>query len=81
MRLALQLIALCVSDGVMHVDSSHYASPSGGEVLDIGMQLTANAAIRQLMVSFEAIGHLTFCVYKLRWRLHSFIITFLYPMK
>lgn len=50
MRLALQLIALCVSDGVMHFDASHFASPSSEEVLDIGMQLTANAAIRQLMV-------------------------------
>lgn len=50
MRLALQLIALCVSDGIMHFDSSHFTSPSSEEVLDIGIQLTANAAIRQLMV-------------------------------
>lgn len=50
MRLALQLIALCVSDGVMHLDASHFALPSSEEVLDIGMQLTANATIRRLMV-------------------------------
>lgn len=50
MRLALQLIALCVSDGVLHFDASHFTSPSSEEVLDIGMQLTANAAIRRLMV-------------------------------
>ncbi|VDO29234.1 unnamed protein product [Onchocerca flexuosa] len=50
MRLALQLIALCVSDGVMHFDATHFTSPSSDEVLDIGMQLTANAAIRRLMV-------------------------------
>ncbi|KAL3998561.1 Vinculin family protein [Acanthocheilonema viteae] len=55
MRLALQLIALCVSDGVMHFDASHFALPSSEEVLDIGMQLTANAAIRQLMEMLEMV--------------------------
>lgn len=50
MRLALQLIGFCVTDGVMPFDASHYASPSSEEILDIGMQLTANAAIKQLMV-------------------------------
>ncbi|VDM96508.1 unnamed protein product [Thelazia callipaeda] len=55
MRLALQLIALCVSDGVLHFDLSHFASPSGKEVLDIGMQLTANAAIRQLTEMLEMV--------------------------
>ncbi|KAM3720321.1 Alpha-catulin [Dirofilaria immitis] len=55
MRLALQLIALCVSDGVMHFDASHFTSPSSEEVLDIGMQLTANAAIRRLMEMLEMV--------------------------
>lgn len=50
MRLALQLIALCASDGVMHFDASHFISPTIDEVLDIGMQLTSNVAIRRLMV-------------------------------
>ncbi|CAG9533180.1 unnamed protein product [Cercopithifilaria johnstoni] len=53
MRLALQLIAFCVSDGVMHFDASHFVLPSSEEVLDIGMQLTANAAIRRLMEMLE----------------------------
>ncbi|VDO20931.1 unnamed protein product, partial [Brugia timori] len=55
MRLALQLIALCVSDGVLHFDASHFTSPSSEEVLDIGMQLTANAAIRRLMEMLEMV--------------------------
>ncbi|EJD75283.1 CBR-CTN-1 protein [Loa loa] len=55
MRLALQLIALCVSDGVMHFDASHFTLPSNEEVLDIGMQLTANAAIRRLMEMLEMV--------------------------
>uniref|UniRef100_A0A915PY69 Alpha-catenin n=1 Tax=Setaria digitata TaxID=48799 RepID=A0A915PY69_9BILA len=56
MRLALQLIALCVSDGVMHFDASHFlSSSSSDEVLDIGMQLTANAAIRRLMEMLEMV--------------------------
>lgn len=52
MRLALQLIALCVSDGVMHFDASHFTSSTSEEVLDIGMQLTVNVAIRRLTVLF-----------------------------
>uniref|UniRef100_A0A0R3S3R6 Alpha-catulin n=1 Tax=Elaeophora elaphi TaxID=1147741 RepID=A0A0R3S3R6_9BILA len=55
MRLALQLIALCVSDGVMHFDASHFALPPSEEVLDIGMQLTVNAAIRRLMEMLEMV--------------------------
>ncbi|EJW79923.1 hypothetical protein WUBG_09169 [Wuchereria bancrofti] len=55
MRLALQLIALCVSDGVLHFDASHFTLPSSEEVLDIGIQLTANAAIRRLMEMLEMV--------------------------
>uniref|UniRef100_A0A0M3HP66 Alpha-catulin n=1 Tax=Ascaris lumbricoides TaxID=6252 RepID=A0A0M3HP66_ASCLU len=55
MRLALQLIGFCVTDGVMPFDASHYASPSSEEILDIGMQLTANAAIKQLMEMLEMV--------------------------
>ncbi|VDK74918.1 unnamed protein product [Litomosoides sigmodontis] len=55
MRLALQLIALCVSDGVMHFDPSHFALSTGEEVLDIGMQLTVNVAIRRLTEMLEMV--------------------------
>ena len=51
-RLALQLIAICITDGVMPVEPSRYCmdlDPNAGP-LDIGMQLTANVSIKQLMV-------------------------------
>ncbi|KAE9418550.1 hypothetical protein Angca_007517, partial [Angiostrongylus cantonensis] len=49
-RYALQLIAICVSDGVVPVESSRFIQTTGEEPLDIGIQLTANAAIKQLTV-------------------------------
>ncbi|VDK43732.1 unnamed protein product [Anisakis simplex] len=55
MRLSLQLIGLCVTDGIIPFDATHYASPSTDEILDIGMQLTANAAIKQLMEMLEMV--------------------------
>ncbi|VDN57602.1 unnamed protein product [Dracunculus medinensis] len=55
LRLALQLIALCVTDGIMQFDGAHFVQPSNEEVLDIGMQLTANAAMKQLMDLLEMV--------------------------
>uniref|UniRef100_A0A1I7XHB6 PMEI domain-containing protein n=1 Tax=Heterorhabditis bacteriophora TaxID=37862 RepID=A0A1I7XHB6_HETBA len=52
-RMSLQLIAICVSDGVFPLESSRYAQTTSEEPLDIGLQLTANAAIKQLTVSFH----------------------------
>ena len=49
-RLALQLIAICVSDGVYPLEGGRYAQSTSDEPLDIGIQLTANAAIKQLTV-------------------------------
>ncbi|GMT28147.1 hypothetical protein PFISCL1PPCAC_19444, partial [Pristionchus fissidentatus] len=48
MRLALQLIATCISDGVLPIETDRYCPPNPDEPLDIGIQLTANAAIKQL---------------------------------
>ncbi|KAF8368377.1 ctn-1, partial [Pristionchus pacificus] len=48
MRVALQLIATCISDGVLPIETDRYCPSNPDEPLDIGIQLTANAAIRQL---------------------------------
>ncbi|GMR53086.1 hypothetical protein PMAYCL1PPCAC_23281 [Pristionchus mayeri] len=48
MRIALQLIATCICDGVLPIENDRYCSGNPDEPLDIGIQLTANAAIRQL---------------------------------
>lgn len=58
-RLSLQLIAVCVTDGVMPLEPSRYCmdmDPDAGP-LDIGMQLTANVSIKQLMVSLRSYGN------------------------
>lgn len=54
MRSALQLIGLCVCDGVLPFDPARYFVGIGyheEEPLDIGLQLTASVAIKQLLVS------------------------------
>lgn len=53
MRSALQLIGLCVCDGVLPFDPARYFVGIGyheEEPLDIGLQLTASVAIKQLLV-------------------------------
>ncbi|PAV76564.1 hypothetical protein WR25_19200 [Diploscapter pachys] len=54
-RLALQLIAICVSDGVYPLEGGRYAQSTSDEPLDIGIQLTANAAIKQLTEMLEMV--------------------------
>uniref|UniRef100_A0AC35F3B3 Alpha-catenin n=1 Tax=Panagrolaimus sp. PS1159 TaxID=55785 RepID=A0AC35F3B3_9BILA len=56
-RLSLQLIAICVTDGVMPLEPTRYCmdmDPDAGP-LDIGMQLTANVSIKQLMEMLEMV--------------------------
>uniref|UniRef100_A0A914Z6V9 Alpha-catulin n=1 Tax=Panagrolaimus superbus TaxID=310955 RepID=A0A914Z6V9_9BILA len=56
-RLSLQLIAICVTDGVVPLEPSRYCMdpyPDAGP-LDIGMQLTANVSIKQLMEMLEMV--------------------------
>ncbi|KAL3119968.1 hypothetical protein niasHT_007096 [Heterodera trifolii] len=62
-RSALQLVAICVTDGVMPFDASAaYPSPldelsrTRDGPLDIGIQLTASVAIRQLCEMMSLIG-------------------------
>ncbi|RCN50540.1 hypothetical protein ANCCAN_03394 [Ancylostoma caninum] len=54
-RTALQLIAICVSDGVLPVDPTRFVQSTSEEPLDIGIQLTANAAIKQLTEMLEMV--------------------------
>ncbi|KAK6729817.1 hypothetical protein RB195_006709 [Necator americanus] len=54
-RTALQLIAICVSDGVIPVDHTRFLQTTSEEPLDIGIQLTANAAIKQLTEMLEMV--------------------------
>ncbi|EYB90735.1 hypothetical protein Y032_0215g2366 [Ancylostoma ceylanicum] len=54
-RTALQLIAICVSDGVLPIDPTRFVQSTSEEPLDIGIQLTANAAIRQLTEMLEMV--------------------------
>ncbi|KAK0423881.1 hypothetical protein QR680_008384 [Steinernema hermaphroditum] len=55
-RLSLQLITLCVTDGVMIFDNNRYVTAQpNDEPIDLGMQLTASAAIRQLMEMLEMV--------------------------
>ncbi|VDL64738.1 unnamed protein product [Nippostrongylus brasiliensis] len=54
-RTALQLIAICVSDGVVPVDPARFVQTTSEEPLDIGIQLTANAAIKQLTEMLEMV--------------------------
>ncbi len=59
MRTSLQLVGLCVTDGILPYDPARYFAGMGfleEEPLDIGLQLTANAAIKQLLVSFFTVG-------------------------
>ncbi|VDM79322.1 unnamed protein product, partial [Strongylus vulgaris] len=54
-RTALQLIAICVSDGVIPIDANRFVQTTSEEPLDIGIQLTANAAIKQLTEMLEMV--------------------------
>ncbi|VDP35537.1 unnamed protein product [Heligmosomoides polygyrus] len=54
-RIALQLIAICVSDGVLPVEPTRFMQTTNEEPLDIGIQLTANAAIKQLTEMLEMV--------------------------
>ncbi|VDP01351.1 unnamed protein product [Soboliphyme baturini] len=57
-RFSLQLIALCVSDGVVPYDPCCFCMNSeynDEEPLDLGLQLTATVAIKQLLDSLEMI--------------------------
>lgn len=51
MRLSLQLIGFCVTDGILPFDIGHFASTAGEEAIDIGLQLTANTSIKHIMVT------------------------------
>ena len=56
-RQSLELIAICVTDGVMPIEPNRYAvdvDPVFGP-LDIGIQLTANVSIKQLMEMLEMV--------------------------
>uniref|UniRef100_A0A915I097 Alpha-catulin n=1 Tax=Romanomermis culicivorax TaxID=13658 RepID=A0A915I097_ROMCU len=58
MRLALQLVGLCVCEGVVQFDTSRYFVGIGyheDEPLDIGLQLTASVAIKQLLDTLEMV--------------------------
>ncbi|MFH4975816.1 hypothetical protein AB6A40_002525 [Gnathostoma spinigerum] len=54
-RLSLQVIGLCVTDGVMMFDPSRYVSCSNDSILDIGGQLSTNLAIKQLTGMLEMV--------------------------
>ncbi|CAI4230958.1 unnamed protein product [Auanema sp. JU1783] len=54
-RIALQLISICVCDGVFPMESARYAQSTSDEPLDIGIQLTASAATRQLTEMLEMV--------------------------
>ncbi|CAD5206296.1 unnamed protein product [Bursaphelenchus okinawaensis] len=56
-RCALQLVALCICDGVLPLDQHRYCPPLTPEAgpLDIGIQLTATVAIRQLTEMLEMV--------------------------
>lgn len=55
MRLSLQLIGFCVTDGILPFDVGHFASTAGEETLDIGLQITANTSIKHLMEILEVV--------------------------
>ncbi|CEF68630.1 Alpha-catulin [Strongyloides ratti] len=58
LRLNLQLIGLCVTDGVVPYDISRYYTPlsfPSDEPLDIGLQLTASVTIKQLNEMLEMV--------------------------
>uniref|UniRef100_A0AAF5D5W6 N-acyl-aliphatic-L-amino acid amidohydrolase n=1 Tax=Strongyloides stercoralis TaxID=6248 RepID=A0AAF5D5W6_STRER len=58
LRLNLQLIGLCVTDGVIPYDISRYYTPlsfPSNEPLDIGLQLTASVTIKQLNEMLEMV--------------------------
>ncbi|CAD5208861.1 unnamed protein product [Bursaphelenchus xylophilus] len=56
-RTALQLVALCICDGVLPLDPHRYCPPTSPDAgpLDIGIQLTAMVAIRQLTEMLEMV--------------------------
>uniref|UniRef100_A0AC34QMN7 Alpha-catulin n=2 Tax=Panagrolaimus sp. JU765 TaxID=591449 RepID=A0AC34QMN7_9BILA len=56
-RQSLQLIAICITDGVMPLEQNRYCpdiDPINGPI-DIGIQLTANVSIKQLMEMLEMV--------------------------
>uniref|UniRef100_A0A915E636 Alpha-catulin n=1 Tax=Ditylenchus dipsaci TaxID=166011 RepID=A0A915E636_9BILA len=57
-RLSLQLIGICVSDGVLPFESNCYCPDSNENIdgpIDIGIQLTANVCIKQLTEMLEMV--------------------------
>ncbi|CAD6184915.1 unnamed protein product [Caenorhabditis auriculariae] len=54
-RLSLELIAICVCDGVLTMEKNRYAPEDQQMPIDIALQLTANAAIKQLTEMLEMI--------------------------
>uniref|UniRef100_A0A8R1E3C2 Alpha-catulin n=1 Tax=Caenorhabditis japonica TaxID=281687 RepID=A0A8R1E3C2_CAEJA len=56
MRVSLELIAICVCDGILTSDKQRYVQePEPDMPIDIALQLTANAAIKQLTEMLEMI--------------------------
>ncbi|KAI6221308.1 hypothetical protein M3Y99_01559500 [Aphelenchoides fujianensis] len=56
-RFALQLVALCITDGVLPLEPNRYCPPLPASFgpLDIGIQTTANVTIRQLLEMLEMV--------------------------
>ncbi|KAI6222192.1 hypothetical protein M3Y95_00958600 [Aphelenchoides besseyi] len=56
-RFALQLVALCITDGVLPLEPNRYCPPLPPNFgpLDIGLQTTANVKIRQLVEMLEMV--------------------------
>ncbi|EGT51040.1 hypothetical protein CAEBREN_31180 [Caenorhabditis brenneri] len=55
MKLSLELIAICVCDGILTTDKNRYIQDEPEMPIDIALQLTANAAIKQLTEMLEMI--------------------------
>ncbi|CCD70912.3 Alpha-catulin [Caenorhabditis elegans] len=55
MKLSLELIAICVCDGILTTEKSRYIQDEPDMPIDIALQLTANAAIKQLTEMLEMI--------------------------
>ncbi|UMM11085.1 hypothetical protein L5515_000543 [Caenorhabditis briggsae] len=55
MKLSLELIAICVCDGILTTEKNRYIQDEPDMPIDIALQLTANAAIKQLTEMLEMI--------------------------
>ncbi|CAB3410886.1 unnamed protein product [Caenorhabditis bovis] len=55
MKVSLELIAICVCDGILTTDKNRYIQDEPDMPIDIALQLTANAAIKQLSEMLEMI--------------------------